>query len=168
MKTFNEIYYIENTPWKRKLNLDELKRFNDIKYGDKIFLHIDYFKTIFITKAENRNINTFIPLLNICLRIREVIKKLYPYNEVYVLIYMKDLKLLNILNYSTLKFIVDIIPNFALINENDKEILDSLKNFNSNSYKHIFYKINNKISNYFDKDNCQNWYIYQGKIIIRS
>lgn len=167
MKDYNKLLYIDNIPWKQKLNLNKIKKFSDIKYGDKIILHIDYLNVVFHSQRSQR-VQDIVPVINISLRIREVIKQLYPYNEIFIIIYINPINLNCIFKPSTIQSIIDIIPNIALVDISNSDYLSDLKYFNDFSYKHIFYKnIKKDIKDVLNK-NFQNWYISQGKIIVRS
>ena len=167
-KTFEEIYYIQHTPWKRKLNLDNIKKFEDIKYNDVILFHFDFPYSVFSTLSDCKcNDKIFIAAINVCLRICQIIKTIYPYNKCYVIIHTKKKAMFHntILSYETFRSIIDIIPNFAVINE---EIKEDLEYFTQKTYRHIFYGMCNNCYNYYQKTNsCQRWSVINGNLIIK-
>ena len=164
---FTDQYYFNNTIWKRNLNSNKIKKFN-ICYSDQIIFHFDIIYSIYkvvgtsgIDVKENRNL--IVDVLNVCLRNYAAIKSIYPYNLCNVLLYTKNNVIGNLsINYNTMKPIIDIIPNFAIITDSDK---NDLYYFNDKRYKHIFYG-NLFSKKYFDKSECQFWNIVQGNIII--
>lgn len=164
MKTFNELYYIENTAWKSKLNLDDIKKFKTIKYSNSIIIHFDFLYSLMkVTTKQKAETSIFVSAINICFRLYEIIKKLYPYNNVYVIIHTRKTKILNLnIDYDTFKTIIDILPNFAIIT---KEQIDDLSYFDSKEYKHIFYGRCNNIT--FDNSECQYWSIFKGNLIVK-
>ena len=166
MKTFNELYYISNTPWKSKLHLDKIKTFNSLKYNDNIYLHFDFLSSIIkVTSIKERPQKTlFLSAINICLRLYEIIKKLYPYNSIYVIIYTKEKELYNLnIDYNTFKSVIDILPNFAIIT--NKQISE-LNSFNNKTCKHIFYgNVCSKAM--FNNSECQIWNILQGNLLVK-
>lgn len=139
MKTYKELYYINNTPWKSKLNLDNLKRFESINYNDIIIFHFDFVYSVFKVVSQQKPEKTiFISAINCCLRLAEVIKKLYPYNKIYIIIHTKEKEILKInIDYNTFKSVIDIIPNIAIVSE--KTDIKNFDIYNSQNYKHIFY-----------------------------
>lgn len=159
----NREYYYSNTPWKRKLNLDKIPKFNGITYNNIIIFHYDLNYSIMstITKGKS-NINKkliFVSAINVCLRYRQYIKKLYPYNEVKVIIYMNESLSLTI-DYNTFKTITNILADFAVYNKTNNYFTDS-------KYRHIFYgHCNNSKSNY-NKQYVQSWSTVQGNLIVR-
>lgn len=170
MKSCNSLYYIDNTPWTKKTNIENIKRFNSIRYSDSIILHFDFvYSVLKLPATEQRKLNNtiFISAINVCLRIYNLIKKLYPYNTVYVIIHTKNkMNLTRIINFETFKAIIDILPNFAIIAEDS---LDDLLYFNNKDYKHIFYGNCNRVKNIFDTDltELQSWSFIKGNLIVR-
>lgn len=166
MKNANEQYYINLTPWKRELNLDKVKRFNEIHYADVIILHFDFISSLFTTK-EKPNKQIFVAAINICLRVYEIIKKLYPYNLVYVIIHTRKTAINHFtIDFDTFKSIIDLVPNFAIIAKEDNN--SDLMYYNQSSYKHIFYNfLNTIIKNKFSNCECQFWKTISGKLIVR-
>lgn len=164
-KTFDELYYIENTPWKRKNDINKLLRFDNIKYNDVIIFHFDFLESIVKTKMLNKNINktSFIHSINVCLRHYSIIKQLYPYNKIDIIIHIKNN--LNYVDISTFQAIIDIIPNFALVSEKD---IINIKYFNNNMYKHILYGNCNNVKNMLTNSDYQIWKLLQGKIYIKK
>ena len=165
MKTFQDFYYLENTIWKSKLSVDSIKKFNNITYADTIILHFDFLYSLLkVQSKESPNKTIFIDMINVCLRLYDIIKLLYPHNRCYIIIYTKQNKFgkLNI-DYKTLKTIIDIIPNIAIVTQTDK---NELEYFNDNNYKHIFYGICfNK--NLFINCEMQQWNVINGKLLVK-
>lgn len=171
MKTFNEQYYINLTPWKKKLDLDEIPKFNNISYKNTVILHFDFISPLFMistTKKPNKTI--FIAAINICLRISEIIRKVYPYNKVYVVIHTKKVNMSQfVINFDTFKSIIDIIPNFAIVTKENNFDLDY---YNQENYNHIFYGFNsldmNKLVEKFNQCKKQYWKTFNGKLIVKE
>lgn len=154
-------YYISNTPWKRKLNIEEVKRFNNIRYSDAIVFHFDFTYSIFKVNQKTRGYTKklFVSAINVCLRFYQIIKSIYPYNKVYVIIYVRNGFGLDI---NTLKLILDLIPNFAASDENCSCYFNGI-----NSYKHIFYGSCNGT----EKDiisNKQDWSVIDGNLVVKE
>ena len=169
MKDFKKLYYIENTPWKRKLDIYSLERFN-IKYKDILIFHFNFITSLY--KVNDVKLNPdkqiFLSAINICLRYYQIIKKLYPYNKLYVIIYTRKDKISRInIDYDTFKSIIDLIPYFAIVNNlpvDNQENFKLLCNPNGD-IKHIFYgfsDVNIKNISY------QKWNLLKGKLYITT
>lgn len=162
MNDFKSQYYIVNVPWQRNLNYDDITRFN-IKYSDVIVFHFDFIASVFKVnrqKYTGYNRNIFISAINVCLRYRQIIKKLYPYNEVSVIIHLKN-KANVALDLETFKTVLNLIPNFAVCDDTSDTYFDF------NNYKHIFYGY---CSNYYNKiitADKQLWSTVMGRLIIK-
>lgn len=164
VKTFEDLYYINNTVWSRNLvDKSKLTFFDDIKYSDIIILHFDfvYSLTRVLTQASPAK-TVFMSTINVCLRLYSTIKKIYPYNKVYVIIHTKHNVLVKStkVDYDAFQSIINIIPNFALITPDDYEDLAAFK---LNNFKHIFYGLCNNAHKYFDVENKQRLNIFNGK-----
>lgn len=154
-------YYIANTIWQSKFNVDNIKKFDNIKYDDKIILYYDFpysYYKIMLKQKQDRVL--FIAAINCCLRMYEKIKQIYPYNSIYVCIYTNDKTLID---YEAFKSVIDLIPDFAIITDDNKE---DLSYFTGLEYKHIFYGRCNGIKNII-KENYQYWSIINGNLIIK-
>lgn len=174
---YEDLYFIENTFWKSKLkDIDKIKKFENIKYNDIIIFHFDFIYSIVKTFSaykgskylQNISDTTFFSTLSVCLRYYELIKKLYPYNEINIIINTSTEKIMNSvykIHNDAFKSVVDIIPNFALIDNNNSKDIENLNYFTTNNYKHILYGNNKNIKNILTK-NIQNWKIMQGKLFI--
>nr|CAI9751400.1 hypothetical protein DGKKSRWO_DGKKSRWO_CDS_0109 [uncultured phage]CAI9752286.1 hypothetical protein CVNMHQAP_CVNMHQAP_CDS_0109 [uncultured phage] len=164
MSEQNKIYYIENTPWKDKLDSDSIKRFSQLFYSDKIIFHFDFAYSYFkvLTKQKSNSV-LFIAAINCCLRFYETIKRIYPYNEVYIIIYVEDkiAKTLKI-NSDTFQKVIDIIPDFAVVNSTK-----DLDYFNTANYKHIFYGKCSNAKAIFTNCETQSWSLFKGKIVVQ-
>lgn len=166
-KDFNKLYMINNTFWKNKLNLDNIKRFKTIKYGDNIILHFGVQQSlnkIMVKIGSKFNPTLFISIINACLRIYEIIKKVYPYNKIYVILHLSKNNYLNsrFTDISMYKSVIDIIPNFAVINS-----YDELDYFDSVSYKHIFYCMDfSDLKTLFHISEIQIWKNLNGSLYI--
>ena len=163
-KSFEDLYYINNTIWSRNLvDKSKLTFFDDIKYSDIIILHFDfvYSLTRVLTQASPAK-TIFMSTINVCLRLYSTIKKLYPYNKVYVIIHTKHNVLVKStkIDYDAFQSIINIIPNFALITPDNYEDLTAFK---LNNFKHIFYGLCNNTHKYFDVENKQRLDIFNGK-----
>lgn len=165
---FRVQYYIDNVPWKRNLSIASIPKFNNLRYEDKIVFHFDFSYSIFnVQKAKFsyfKDKSIFISAINVCLRYYQIIKTIYPYNDIYVIIYTKSNLKLSV-SYETLKTVIDLIPRFAICNnENSTAVQD----FNTDSYKHIIYGNCGNIHNMLTvKDNVQKWQVRLGKLIIK-
>lgn len=174
---YEDLYFIENTFWKSRLkNIDKIPKFDNIKYNDIIIFHFDFIYSIAKTFSaykgsrylQNITNTTFFNTLSVCLRYYELIKKLYPYNEINVIINTSTEKIMNNvykIHNDAFKSVVDILPNFALIDNNNKKDIKDLNYFTSDKYKHILYGNNKNIKNIITK-NFQNWKVMQGKLFI--
>ncbi len=166
VKTFEDLYYINNTIWSRNLaNIDKSKIiwFDNIKYSDIIILHFDFIYSIMrVMTKEKPNKLIFMAAINVCLRLYSTIKKLYPYNKVYVIIHTKHNVLVKStkIDYDAFQSVINIIPNFALITSDNYEDLVAFK---LNNFKHIFYGLCNNAHKYFDVENKQRLDIFNGK-----
>lgn len=154
---FKSQYYIVNIPWQRNLDYSKIPKFN-IRYNDTIVFHYDMFYSIFKVgfKVKGYNKNIFVAVINACLRYHQIIKKLYPYNKICVVIHVKENVSLAV-DFDTLKAILNIIPNFAVCN-------DTKLRFDEENYKHIYYgtfKQNLKVAE------KQDWYVTMGKLLIK-
>lgn len=161
----NKIYYIENTPWKDKLVLADVTKFN-LRYSDTIIFYYDFsYSYLKIMSKQTTNNLIFISAINCCLRFYEVIKKLYPYNDVYVVIYTED-KLAKTLKIDskTFRAVTDIIPNFAVVSKTN---FSDLSYYNQKNYKHIFYGKCNNAKSIFTNSDTQQWLLFKGKIVIK-
>lgn len=158
MKDFKEQYYITNIPWQRKLNYDDLVKF-DIKPNDTIIFHFDFWYSVFKIRGIKPDKRIFISGINACLRYYQIIRKIYPYNNVRVIIHQKQ-NYNQILNYSAFKSIIDIIPNFAIVQDSS-----DLEYFNKSNYKHIFYGMFTKLP---ENSDYQKWSVMNGNLIIRG
>lgn len=172
MTTFKDLYYIENTAWQRKNDLTKIKKFDDISYNDCIIFHFDFAYSVLKTSQKAKQSvsnNIFISAINICLRFHRLIKQLYPYNKVFIILHCKDIKTSSkIIDKTTLKSVVDIIPKFAVVSKDD---YSSLSYYNQQCYKHIFYGkfLGTNIQNILNmKSNKQIWSLSNGKLIVRS
>ena len=160
-------YYINNTIWKRKLpnDLENLRHFNNILYDNVIIFHFDFMYSIQKSKI-NMYDCIFIDTINICLRYYNLIKKLYPYNNVNVVIWFNEhvIKLLHILkiDYDVFKQVIDIIPNFAIFDMKD---ISKIKDIDNKQYKHIFYGSFIKIN--LENSEGQNWNAINGQLFIK-
>lgn len=163
-KSFEDLYYINNTIWSRNLvDKSKLTFFDNIRYSDIIILHFDfvYSLTRVLTQASPAK-TIFMSTINVCLRLYSTIKKLYPYNKVYVIIHTKHNVLVKStkIDYDAFQSVINIIPNFALITPDDYEDLAAFK---LNNFKHIFYGLCNNAHKYFDIENKQRLDIFNGR-----
>lgn len=134
-KDFTKQYYLKNTVWSKYVDLDSIPKFKNIAYDDFIIFHYNLTYSIFkVSTSTNYSKNIFISAINVCLRYYQLIKKLYPYNKVRVIIHVHD-KIKVSIDVDTFKSILDIIPNFAVCSEERFNILD----FDNSFIKHIFY-----------------------------
>lgn len=158
MKDFKSQYYISNIPWQRYIDYNAIPKFN-IKYGDTIIFHYDLFYSVFkISKdAKGYSKNLFVAVINACLRYYQIIKNVYPYNKICVIIHLKsNTKIM--LNFDTFKLILDMIPNFA--------VCDDIENrFDTENYKHIFYGCSS-IYNQLKVAEKQKWSTTQGRLLV--
>lgn len=154
-------YYIANIIWQSKFNVDKVKKFDNIKYDDKIILYYDfpysYYKIMLKQKQDKM---LFIAAINCCLRMYEKIKQIYPYNSVYICIYTNDKTLID---YEAFKSVIDLIPDFAIITDDNKE---DLSYFTGLEYKHIFYGRCSGVKSVI-KENYQCWSIINGNLIVK-
>lgn len=157
MKDFKSQYYICNTPWKRKLDITKLKKFDDIKYIDTIIFHFDLCYSVFkVGRQTGYSKDVIISAINICLRYYNIIKSLYPYNKIRVIIHLKN-NIKIALDKESYQKVIDIIPNFAVCDN-----LNELEYFNTDNYKHIIYGGIRP-----DLKNKQIWSVIDGKLIIQ-
>lgn len=162
MNDFKSQYYIVNVPWQRNLDYDKIEKFN-IKFSDVIVFHFDFVNSVFKVdrqKYPGYNKNVFVSAINACLRYLQIIKKLYPYNKIYVIIHLKQNAKIS-LDVETFKSVLNLIPNFAVCDDS----LDTY--FDDVNYKHIFYGY---CSNYYNKINIaekQLWSTVMGRLIIK-
>lgn len=165
-KSFKQMYYIEHTLWERNFDVDKIEKFNNLAFGDTIILHFDFIYSVFKTKTSKQSVNKDIifDAVNVCLRMYQRIKQLYPYNTVYVIIHAEKQALRRlIVDYSVFKALIDIIPNFALvIDKND----DDLKYYDKSNYKHIIYGKCNGLKTLYSPDNYQTWLILNGRLYV--
>lgn len=166
LKTFKEMYYIEHTIWNKYFDKDKIPLFKDIKYDDIIILHFDFLYSVFKTKTSKQKVDKtiIVDAINICLRMYQKIKTVYPYNKLYVIIHA-DKHSMGTLIIDTEAFqkLIDIIPDFALVSNKDDPDLDYYK---SDCYKHIIYGTCNGVKNKYKAKNCQTWRILNGKLYI--
>lgn len=157
MKDFKKQYYIENVPWKRKLDYDKIKRFEDINYDNTVIFNFDFTYSVFKIKATGYNRNSiFISAINVCLRYYHIIKNLYSHNNVRVIIYVKK----DDSNYEIFKSILNLIPNFAVCDDSSL-----INKFDNKNYKHIIYgSCNNLVINNTEK---QKWSVIVGNLNVR-
>lgn len=161
MKDFKSMYYICNTPWGKYLNYDKIKKFKDMRYSDTIIFHFDFWYSVFkVSEKTNYSRNVFISAINVCLRYYQIINKLYPYNNVRVVIHVKKQSNLA-LDYNTFKSVLDLIPNFAICDNNDDL-------FDSDLYKHIFYGNCNGMKGLLEVADSQIWSATRGVLNIRE
>ena len=167
VKSFKDVYYIENTIWTRHYQKEKIETFS-LKFTDSIILHFDFTFSIFKAKSMyKKQINLtkteLIDCINVCLRQYQKIRQLYPYNDVFVIIYVDNIgqKLFTDLNF--FKSVIDILPNFAITSNKQNQDLAYI--FNNKNYKHIFYgNFMDIIKNY--NIDYQNWKIIRGKLYI--
>lgn len=165
-KTYKEMYYIEHTIWNKYFDKDKVIKFDDISYGDTIILHFDFLYSVFKTKTSKQTVDKSIIMdaVNICLRMYQKIKTIYPYNNVDVIIHSDKHSVGRlVIDTDAFQALVDILPNFALVTDKDDPNLDY---YNYNCYKHIFYGTCNGTKNKYDRNNCQMWKILNGKLYI--
>lgn len=164
MNDYKSQYYINNIPWQRNLNYDSILKFKSISYGDAIIFHYDFVQSIFkvINQSKGYNKNIFISAINACLRYKQIIQKLYPYNKVYIIIHTRKNMRVSI-DYNTFKKILDIIPNFAICNN-----LEDCLYFDTKQYKHIFYGNCNGMKNLLKIADSQIWSTIRGILNIRE
>ena len=168
----DKIYYIENTFWKSKLpKLENIKKFNNIKYSNVIIFHFDYLYSLFKTLSSYKiNDIMFIHAINVCLRYYGLLKQLYPYNKIYIIVETTSGKLTNKvykINNEVFRSMIDIIPNFALIDYTNEQDMEDLKYFNSEQYKHVIYGNKYKdLKDTLDHCDCQHWKVLGGKLFI--
>lgn len=165
-KPFKQDYYIEHTLWERNFNADEINKFDNLRFDDTIILHFDFIYTIFKTKTSKHviNKNIIFDAINVCLRMYQKIKKLYPYNRVYVIIHAEKQALKRlIVDVSAFQALIDIIPGFAIVT--DKKDPD-LEYYNKSNYKHIIYGKCNGLKTLYLPENYQTWLILNGKLYI--
>lgn len=165
-QTFEQKYYIEHTLWERNFDVEKIDKFENIKYGDIILLHFDLIYSIFKTKTTRNKVEKTIifDVINVCLRMYQKIKQIYPYNKVYVIIHTDELSLKRLLiDSNVLQALVDIIPDFALVTDNKDP---DLEYYNSNNYKHILYGKCSGLKQIYQPENYQVWLILNGKLYI--
>lgn len=158
MKDYNKLYYTINTVWSKYINLNEIKKFENIEYSNEVIFCFDFIWSIIKTKNIDLFLskNYIISAINICLRYYQLIKKLYPYNLVRVIIIIDD----RYVNLEAFKSIIDMIPNFAVCSKKQ-----NLSFINEKQYKQIWYTT--KI-NYKNRFNSQYWDSYNGKLIVKG
>lgn len=158
--SFKQAYYVLNIPWQRNLDTGSIPKFKDLKYNDVIIFHFDVWYSVF--KAGGASFtgfdkSNFVAILNACLRYYQIIKKIYPYNKLRVVIHLKNQKL--VLDYDTFKSVIDILPNFAVCKDTKE-----LEYFDSESYKHIIY---GSCNNHIPKNTeYQKWSVIKGNLIV--
>lgn len=159
MSDFKKMYYIKNVPWQRNLNYDNIPKFKNIKYGDTIVFHFDLpFSKLKVLHAPGYDKKFFISAINICLRYYQIIRNIYPYNKIGIIIHLGSGKLSPI--FDALQAVVDIIPNIA-VDKTDNVYFDDYK------HKHIFYCGSSscqklKVAEY------QLWQVFEGKLKIKE
>lgn len=164
MNDYKSQYYINNIPWQRNLNYDNILKFKSISYGDAIIFHYDFVQSIFkvVNQSKGYNKNIFISAINACLRYKQIIQKLYPYNKVYIIIHTRKNMRVSI-DYNTFKKILDIIPNFAICDN-----LEDCLYFDTKQYKHIAYGTCSNILSNLKNSEKQKWTTVQGNLIIKG
>lgn len=165
-KSFKQEYYIEHTLWERNFDVNKIDRFDNLNFNDSIILHFDFIYTIFKTKTSKHvvNKNIIFDAINVCLRMYQKIKKLYPYNTVYVIIHAEKQALKRlVVDSSAFQAIIDIIPNFALVTDKSDQ---DLEYYNKSNYKHIIYGKCNGLKTLYAPENYQIWLILNGKLYI--
>ena len=138
MKDYNKLYYTENTVWNRYLDLDSIPKFNNVRYGDTIIFHFSlvYSITKVFGQYGKLDKSTFVGSINICLRYYQIIKKLYPHNDVRIIIHVDNLGDPNTAEYyySCIRAISDLIPYVAVTVGYPNVI-----NFDCEKVHHIYY-----------------------------
>lgn len=159
-------YYIANTIWQSKFNKDKVKLFDSINYGDNIILYYDFLYSYYkIATKQKQNKLLFIAAINCCLRMKEKLKQLYPYNNIYICLYVKDKNSkLNFIDYDVFKSVIDMIPDFAFITEED---LVDLTYFDNKNNKQIFYGRCSEIKEKLKNSDYQIWNIINGILYIK-
>lgn len=156
MNDFKQQYYIINIPWQRNINYDKMLRFESIRYTDTIIFHYDVMQSIFkVANKKGYDKTVFVTVINACLRYYKIIRTVYPYNKLYVVIHLKNNILLT---YDAFKSIIDLIPNFAIVDNDD--VL-----FDEQGYKHIFY--GNCGNSKYQQAEKQVWSVVMGKLLIK-
>lgn len=163
MKDFKEQYYILNTPWRRKLDMSFVQRFDDLNLDDTIVFNYDFMYSVFKTNANgkhsNYDKNIYVSAINVCLRYYQMIKILYPQNKVRVIIHINKLKIYKSY-YNIFKSILDLIPNFAVCDNPDL-----MCDLDAESYKHIIYGDCNKFKP--EISDRQKWMVFNGNLVVR-
>lgn len=154
-------YYFANSIWQSKFNPKQVRQFANLDFNSKIILYYDFpFSCLKISLKQKQDKILAIAAINCCLRLYEKIKQIYPYNDIYVCIYTKNNGLNSQLDAKTFKTIIDLIPDFALITDEDLEDLSQLLDKN---YRHIFYGNCSNIKKRISK-NYQCWSTFNGRL----
>lgn len=161
MKDFKQSYYILNCPWKRKLKLDSVKRFDNISYNNIIVFNFDLdysvIKTSNTLNKNNTDSKLVISSINICMRYYGIITKLYPYNNIKIIIHTNNVKYYNIL-----RPIINLMPDFAItIKQQDTKFLDQEK------YKNIVYGSCSNLKSKIKNTECQSYYTIDGVLFVK-
>lgn len=161
MNDFKKQYYINNIPWKKYINYDKITKFRDIRYSDSIVFNYDLQYSMFKLHGGGgvKDKTIFISAINICFRYYQILKNLYPYNKIYINIYVKN-SIKKLILLDVFKSVIDIIPNFALVLEDNKKELEDI--LNNSNYKNIVY-------GYIIKSKkIQCWSVINGRLIIKK
>lgn len=166
-KSFKDIYYIENTIWAKNYKKEEIERFS-LNFTDSIILHFDFTYSIFKTKSTykkqvNMDKTELVDCINVCLRYYQKLRKLYPYNDIFVIIYIDNIGQKLFTDLEFFSRVIDILPNFALVSDKKSQDLACL--LKNKSYKHVFYGNFMDIIKNYDID-YQVWRVIQGKLYI--
>ena len=149
MKDYKQQYYIENVPWQRNLDYDKILCFENLKFSDYIVFHFDtFYAQNKVSKYNPVSNNLLIASINACLRYYQIIKKLYPYNQIRVIMHTLG-------KTENLEVILSMIPNFAVTQGYDNNL------FTEQRYKHIYY---GKLIP--TNHNIQRWSCVKGNLII--
>lgn len=165
-KTFKQAYYIEHTLWERNFDVDKINIFDNINFGDTVILHFDFIYSIFKTKTSKQKVDKTIifDAINICLRMYQKVKKLYPHNTVRVIIHAEKQALKRlIVDASAFQALIDIIPGFAIVTERCDP---DLKYYDKSNYKHIIYGKCSGLKTLYSPENYQTWLILNGKLYV--
>lgn len=170
MKDYDDKYYMSNIPWRSKLNLDSILKFQNLKFTDTIIFHYNLAYSIFKTEG-NKSISlqaeVTVNSINVCLRYYQILKELYPYNKIRVIIYIND-KIRCTVKSSVYQKIIDIIPNFALVAIDSADVDNNIKYFDKPEYKHILYGMSLSFKNYFNISDVQKWETALGNLIVKE